>query len=133
MLQHQRTEPEDYMLNVMIEKSKDVVIFRCWGKLVAGEEAWTLYNTVISEQSKPVFELDLTGVDRIDARGLGVLVFLHQWASGFGRKLALIPSKPVQELLDLTKLHFLFEIRSPETTPASTDWLSGPDNISNPV
>jgi anti-anti-sigma factor len=116
------------MLNVMIKKSRDAVIFHCWGKLVAGEEAWTLYNTVISQQHKPVFELDLTGVDRVDARGLGVLVFLHQWASGFGIKLALIPSKPVLELLELTGLHLMFEIGCSQTAPASADWLSGADD-----
>jgi anti-anti-sigma regulatory factor len=101
------------MLNVVTENSGDGLIVRCWGRLVAGEQDWTLYNTVISEQNKRVVVLDLTGVNRVDARGLGVLVVLNQWATGAGVRLELIPSKQVEELLDVTHSHALFEIRPP--------------------
>lgn len=87
-----------------------------------GEEAWTLYNTVISQQNKRVVVLDLTSVSSVDARGLGVLVLLKQWAHGAGVKLRLIPSKTVQELLDLTSLHSLFEIR-PSKAQSASDFL----------
>ena len=68
----------------------------------------------------------MTGVNRVDARGLGVLVFLNQWASGAGVRMELIPSKSVRELLDLTKLRSLFEIRSPENIPSTAGLMSGP-------
>ena len=102
------------MLSVIAEKSGDVLVLNCSGRLVAGEGAWTLYNTVISEQNERAVVLDMRGVNRVDARGLGVLVFLNQWAIGRGVKLELIPSKAVGELLDLTKLRSLFEVRSEE-------------------
>jgi hypothetical protein len=44
-----------------------------------------------------------------------------QWAYAAGLRLELIPTKPVQEMLDLTGLHFMFEIR--ENTPVGTDLL----------
>jgi len=113
------------MLSVMIKKAGDAVILRCWGRLVAGQEAWTLYNTAISQQYQRAFVLDLTGVDQVDARGLAVLVSLKQWAYGAGVRLELIPSDPVQEMLDLTGLHFMFEICSTEDMSAGTDLLSG--------
>lgn len=112
------------MLNVMIENSADAVILHCRGRLVAGKEASTLYNTVVSEQGKRVVILDLTGVNRVDARGLGVLVLLKQWANGVGVKQQLIPSKPLQELLDLTGLHSLFEIRLFDAAPSAADLFS---------
>jgi anti-anti-sigma factor len=111
------------MLSVTIENSGNVAFLRCSGRIVAGEEAWTLYNTVISLNNKRVVVLDLTRVSKADARGLGVLVFLRHWARGAGVKLQLIPSKPVQGLLDLTGLHSLFDIRSSESVPPASDFL----------
>jgi len=49
------------MLSVMSENRGHAAILRCSGRIVAGEEAWTLYNTVISQQGKRVVVLDLTG------------------------------------------------------------------------
>ena len=114
------------MLSVMSENRGNTVVLRCSGRIVAGEEAWTLYNTVISQQDKRVVVLDLTRVSRIDAGGLGVLVSLRRWARGAGVKLRLIPSKAVGELLDVAGLRPLFEIRSAETIPSAADSLSGP-------
>jgi anti-anti-sigma factor len=109
------------MLNVMIKKAGNAVILQCWGRLVAGEEAWSLYNTAISQQYQRTLVLDLRGVEQVDARGLAVLVSLKQWAYGARLRLKLIPSKSMREVLDLTGLHFLFE------TPSSENMLSGPD------
>ena len=111
------------MLGVTIENYGNVAVLRCSGRIVVGEEAWTLYNSVISLKNKRVLVLDLTRVSRVDARGLGVLVFLEQWACGSGVKVQLIPSKPVQELLDLTGLDSLFDIRASENVPPASDFL----------
>lgn len=111
------------MLGVTIENYGDVAVLRCSGRIVVGEEAWTLYNSVISLKNKRVLVLDLTRVSRVDARGLGVLVFLEQWACGAGVKVQLIPSKPVHELLDLTGLDSLFDIRASENVPPASDFL----------
>jgi anti-anti-sigma factor len=116
------------MLSVMSENRGNAAIFRCSGRIVAGEEAWTLYNTVVSQQEKRVVVLDLTRVRRIDAGGLGVLVSLRRWARGGGVRLQLIPSDAVQELLDLTSLSSQFEIRPRQERPVHVGppgWLLG--------
>ena len=100
------------MLSVVIENSGNLAVLRCSGRIVAGEEAWTLFNAAISLQNKRVVVLDLTAVTGADARGLGVLAFLKQWARGAGVRLQVIPSKPVLELLELTGLHSQFDIGS---------------------
>lgn len=102
------------MLNVMSENSGSVVVLRFSGRIVAGEDISTLLNVVISQKNTRAVVLDLTRVNRIDACGLGILMFMKQWATGASVGLELIPSKPVQELLDLTGLHSLFKIRSTE-------------------
>ncbi len=113
------------MLGLLSENCGNAVIFRCSGRIVAGEESWKLYNDVISQHGKRVVVLDLTGVNRIDAGGLGVLVSLRGWARLAGVKLRLIPSKAVEELLDVAGLRPLFEIRSVEAV-ASAAQLSDP-------
>ena len=50
------------MLGVMSENRGNAVIFRCSGRLVAGEKPWALYNNVISQQGTRVVVLDFTGV-----------------------------------------------------------------------
>ncbi|HXP48175.1 MAG TPA: STAS domain-containing protein [Terriglobales bacterium] len=102
----------------MSENRGQAAIFHCSGRIVAGEEAWTLYNTVISQPGKRVVVLDLTRVSRIDAGGLGVLVSLRRWARVAGVKLQLIPSKAVEDLLDLTGLGSQFEIRPGVSAPS---------------
>jgi len=67
--------------------------------------------------------LDLTRVSTVDAGGLGVLVLLQQWARGTGANLQLIPSKPVEDMLELTGLHSLFDIRSSDSVPPASDFL----------
>ena len=109
------------MLNVVVENSGNLAILRCRGKIVEGEEVSTLFDAVISLKNKRVAVLDLTRVSRIDARGLGVLVLL---ARAVGVKLQLNPSKIVQELLDLTGLHALFDVRSPENGQSGSDFLA---------
>jgi anti-anti-sigma factor len=113
------------MLNVVIENSGNVVILHCSGRMVAGEEPWTLFNTVISLKDKRVVVLDLTKVSKTDAHGLGVLVFLKQWATGAGVRLELIPSKPVLELLHLTGLDSILEIRPAKNIASAAGLMIG--------
>ncbi len=105
------------MLGVMTENRGYTTILRCSGRIVAGEEAWALYNNVISQQGKRVVVLDFTRVSRIDAGGLGVLASLERWARSSGVRLQIIPSQAVQELLDLTGLASQFEIRPSASAP----------------
>lgn len=112
------------MLSVKIENSGKCAVLRCSCRIVAGEEAWTLFNAAISVENKRVVVLDFTDVTGADARGLGVMLFLKQWASGAGVKLQVVPSKPVLELLELTGLHSHFEIGSDERVQAISGFLA---------
>jgi anti-anti-sigma factor len=112
------------MLNVVTERSEDNKIVRCRGRLVAGADLWSLYNTVARDEKTRGVVLDLTEVTRVDARGLGILVGLSLRAAGAGIRLELIPSKHVQKMLDLASLYPLFEIRSSETLCSPADLLN---------
>jgi anti-sigma B factor antagonist len=62
--------------------------------------------------------VDLTGVDAVDASGLGALVGLEKWARHTGMRVRLLnPSRYLRELLQLTKLDRVFDIACAE--PAS--------------
>jgi anti-anti-sigma factor len=128
--QHYVSNFEGFMLSVGIENSGNLAVLRCSGRIVAGEEAWTLFNAVVSLQNKRVVVLDLTGVTGADARGLGVLVFLKQWARSADAKLQVIPSKPVMELLELTGLHSVLDIRSRENAQPVSGLMAAERNDS---
>lgn len=110
------------MLSVIIENSGKAAVLRCSGRIVAGEEAWTLYNSVVSLKNKRAVVLDLTRVSGTDARGLGVLMFVQQWARLSRVQLQLITSKPVQEMLELAGLLSLFDVRSSEDAEPAADF-----------
>ena len=112
------------MLSVTIENHGKASILHCSGRIVAGEEAWTLFNAAISVENKRVVVLDFTEVTGADARGLGVMLFLKQWACGAGVKLHVVPSKHVQELLELTGLHTQFEIGATEVVQPISGFLA---------
>jgi len=112
------------MLSVKIENSGKCAVLHCSGRIVAGEEAWTLFNAAISVENKRVVVLDFTEVASADARGLGVMLFLKQWASGAGVKLQVVPSKPVLDLLELTGLHSQFEIGAQQGVQTISGFLA---------
>lgn len=112
------------MLSVKIENSGKCAVLHCSGRIVAGEEAWTLFNAAISVENKRVVVLDFTEVTGADARGLGVMLFIKQWASGAGVKLQVVPSKPVLELLELTGLNSQFEIGSDKNVQPISGFLA---------
>jgi len=112
------------MLSVRIENQGKTAVLHCSGRIVAGEEAWTLFNAAISVENKRVLVLDFTEVTGADARGLGVMLFLKQWACGAGVKLQVVPSKPVHELLELTGLQTQFEVRSAEAVQPLSGFLA---------
>ena len=62
---------------------------------------------------KQVVLLDLSGVDMIDAAGLGVLVFVQTLGCVVGFDLKLMnPTAQVRELLEITRLNSVLEISS---------------------
>src|SRR6266853_1285355 len=100
------------MLTVTVKESDDGVVLQCQGRIVRGDETAVLCAAVRHEGRNVT--LDLTGVDAIDAAGIGSLVSLQ--ASGIYLTL-LNPTEQIREVLRVTRLESIFEIsesRSPE-------------------
>ena len=101
------------MLTIDVERTDDVVVVRCCGRVVRGEAVGTLRNAVISERDTRIVVLDLSEVEAIDAGGLTALVSLHHWTRGRGIQLKLVnPSLFVMETLQRTGLGQVFDISS---------------------
>jgi len=99
------------MLTIDVEKTGDVAVVRCAGRIVRGQEVQTLRTAVIGEKESRIVVLDLSDVEMIDAGGLNTLVSLHEWARARGVQLKLVnPSHFVHEMLTRTKLDRVFDI-----------------------
>ncbi len=113
------------MLNIRIERTGETAILYCDGRIVVGSALSALREAVLCELGKRSIVLDLSRVHRIDAGGLGTLVFLHTCVNGLGTELKLMrPSAPVAEVLELTNLTSVFAIgpaaeAAAEPTPSS--------------
>jgi anti-anti-sigma factor len=114
------------MLTVTVKESDDGVVLQCQGRIVRGDETAVLCAAVRHEGRNVT--LDLTGVDAIDAAGIGGLVSLQ--ASGIYLTL-LNPTEQVREVLKVTQLESIFEIREARaveeliTMPCATSAIAG--------
>jgi anti-anti-sigma factor len=99
------------MLTIDVERSGNVAVMRCAGRIVRGQEVHKLRSAVIAEKDSRIVVLDLSDVQSVDAGGLNSLVSLHAWTRGRGVQLKLVnPSHFVQEMLTRTKLDRVFDI-----------------------
>jgi len=99
------------MLTIEVEKTAQVAVVRCAGRIVRGEEISTLKNAVVSEKDLRVIVLDLSEVTMLDAGGLTALVVLHEWAVTRSIRMQIVnPSHFVQEVLTRTGLNRIFEV-----------------------
>jgi anti-anti-sigma factor len=94
------------MLTVTALSSGDVLILECHGRIVRGTETSILCTA--ARQGVGDVVIDLKDVETIDAAGIGALVSLQ--AAGVYLTLA-NPSPQVREILNITKLDSIFEIR----------------------
>ena len=114
------------MLTVTVKESDDGVVLQCQGRIVRGDETAVLCAAVRHEGRNVT--LDLTGVDAIDAAGIGCLVSLQ--ASGIYLTL-LNPTEQVREVLKVTQLESIFEIREARAVeelimmPCATSAIAG--------
>ena len=105
------------MLTATVKKIRHITIIRCQGRMIVGENFATLRNAVMKQSSTGVMVLDLAGVRRVDAGGLGLLVGLRKWAEVNSIEFKLMNVMPkVQRLLKLTKLDRIFEYCSVRDT-----------------
>ena len=95
------------MLRVTIEESANAVILRCISRIVRGHETAIMCAAVRNSRREIV--LDLSKVDAIDAAGVGALIALQ--AAGIYLQL-MNPTRAVREVLRVTKVDSVFEIRS---------------------
>ena len=102
------------MLTVTVKESDDGVVLQCQGRIVRGDETAILCAAVRQEGRNVT--LDLTAVDAIDAAGIGCLVSLQ--ASGMYLTL-LNPAEQVREVLKVTQLESVFEIRESHASAES--------------
>jgi len=113
------------MLNIDVERTGDVAVVRCSGRIVRGEEVRTLRHAVVAEKDSRIVVLDLAEVESVDAGGLTTLLSLHQWARSRGVQLTLVnPSHFVREVLVRTQLDHVFDI---STLSRALFVLSGAD------
>jgi anti-anti-sigma factor len=99
------------MLNIRIEQTGEAATLHCEGEIVVGRGLSALRDAVLCELDKRSIVVDLSRVQRIDAGGLGMLVFLHTCTHGLGSELKLVsPSAQVAELFELTNLTTVFTI-----------------------
>jgi anti-anti-sigma factor len=106
----------------------DVVVIRCRGRLVAGNECQSLQSEVkqVILEVRAVI-LDLSEVQFVDSSGLGTLVRLHSTAQVAGGAIKLCALSPMaRQLLQFTNLHRLFEVHSSETEAVSAYYRSSP-------
>jgi anti-anti-sigma factor len=97
------------MLKTTIQTLGDATIFRCEGKIVF-PAADTLRIAVSTHSPIRLAVLDLSGVNVIDAAGLGILASLRAWSRSIGTSLKLMNVNPrIEHLLELTHLRPLFE------------------------
>lgn len=92
------------MLRIDIQSSNRVSTLYCSGRLVYGVEVEMLRTMAQSRPEKDI-RIDLSGVEGIDASGLGLLVELQNWAAETRRTLTFVDlSEQVWRLVILTKL-----------------------------
>jgi anti-anti-sigma factor len=95
------------VLHLSIEELGEAVILRCIGRIVSGDET-ALLCSAVGQYGRNMI-LDLTNVETIDAAGVGALISLQ--AAGIYLQL-LDPNKAIREVLRVTKLDSVFEVRN---------------------
>ena len=101
------------MLTIDVEKTGDVAVVRCVGRIVRGAGIRTLRDAVLSEKNVRIVVIDLSDVETVDAGGLTALLSLQQWAWNCNVQLKLVnPSHFVNEVLTRTGLDHVFDISS---------------------
>jgi anti-anti-sigma factor len=98
------------MLRVEIERSGDITVARCTGRIVHGDGLHRFRVAILSQDTREV-RLELSGINRVDAAALGTLVELHKRFRHAGRELKLLnPTPLVSQFLSITRLDTVLQI-----------------------
>jgi len=89
------------------------------GRITQGEASVAVRDVIkdlLSKGNKKIL-LNLAEVNFIDSSGIGVLVSSFSTVRSQGGELKLVnPSKRIRDLLQITKLYSLFDVKDDETT-----------------
>src|SRR3954470_17381555 len=106
-------------LSVSTRQSNGVAIIDLSGRITLGEGTGTLRDTVkdaLTKGEKNIL-LNLADVSYIDSAGLGELVGCSTTARNSGGTLKLLSlQKKIKDLMQITKLHTIFEVHDDEAT-----------------
>jgi anti-anti-sigma factor len=98
---------------VSAEQTGDVAVLQCAGRVVGPESLTALKEALTTLSQLRVIVLDLSSVETLDARGLGMLVLLHNWACVTGIQVNFVnPSKFVRKMLEVTGLTSVLHVSS---------------------
>jgi anti-anti-sigma factor len=98
------------MLRANTLKIADNIIVRCQGGILVGEDFAALRSAVMKDASAKMVVLDMAGVKRIDAGGLGLLLGLREWAGKTLTQFKLMNVRPkVERVIKVARLDGVFE------------------------
>jgi len=102
-------------LRIEAEESGNEVVLHCKGHIVNGAESASLRAVVLSRARANKVAIELSGVDVIDAHGLGALLELREWAHAHGKGFTIVnPTALIQRVFAITRLDSVFDISSRE-------------------
>jgi anti-sigma B factor antagonist len=112
--QHLNSQDKESELRLSLETrvTEDVAVIRCKGRIAYGTEAAALSREIaeLAPQTRRVV-IDLSGVEMIDAAGLGKLVSVAVAAQASGCSITLAaPGDFIRRVLTLTNLTSVFEV-----------------------
>ena len=106
-------------MKIQTRQAEGVVIVDISGRVTLGEGSASLRNTVrdlVSKGNKKIL-LNLGDVNYIDSSGIGELVALFTTARNQGGELKLLNlTKKVHDVLQITKLYTVFDVKDDEAT-----------------
>ena len=98
------------VLQIETERQPDKIIVHCTGKV--NLESWTLFSRTVRgllAEQKPI-RVNLANVLQVDSTGIGAFVSVWASAKGGGGDLKFFnPNQRVQDVVEITKLHDMFE------------------------
>jgi anti-sigma B factor antagonist len=106
-------------LNIETREVAHVIILDVKGRIVLGDEIQDLRDSVrrILDEGKKKIILNLAEVDYMDSSGVGELVSAFTTVRNAGGELKLLNLSPkVEDILHVTKLYTVFDIRDDEFT-----------------
>jgi anti-sigma B factor antagonist len=116
---HSRQQPSPMSLKIDTREVAHVTILDIAGRIVLGDEIGDLRTAVrnlVAEGKKKII-LNLAAVDYIDSSGVGELVGSYTTVRNSGGELKLLNlTQKVQDVLYVTKLYTVFDIKDDEFT-----------------